>query len=59
MDASPECRVCTVQTEAKNRVQLKCQHIFCADCVKKYIEVLRNYHLLTPEKMCCLEEGCK
>lgn len=48
MDVSPECRVCLTITEPNNRVQLKCQHLFCNTCVKKYIEVLRNYHLLTP-----------
>lgn len=52
------CGVCLDVPSHAHAVVLKCSHTFCSACVVKYIETLRSYNLLRPEKLCCLGEEC-
>ena len=37
---------------------MKCSHVFCKDCLKEYMRVLKLYRQLTPEKLQCIHDGC-
>lgn len=53
-----ECRVCLNPATPLGRVELACKHVFCKPCIVKFIQTLRSYSMLRPEKLSCLEDGC-
>lgn len=53
------CEVCLQKPEKESKIQLKCQHVFCSQCLMEYLKVLKAYRQFTPSKLQCVHDGCK
>jgi hypothetical protein len=53
------CEVCLQKPQNDAIIQLKCQHVFCSQCLREYVKVLKAYRQLTPDKLQCVHEGCR
>ncbi len=52
------CEVCLKSPINNSKITMKCNHVFCSDCMREYVRVLKLYRQLTPEKLQCIHEGC-
>jgi hypothetical protein len=51
------CSICYVNDLSENSIQLACDHIFCKECLKNYLEILIRDSKVDQIK--CLQVGCK
>ena len=53
------CNICSESDPSKKKVKLECSHVFCIECMQKYIKVKIQAHHVSPNSLVCPEENCK
>lgn len=53
------CNICSESDPLKKKVKLECTHVFCIECMQKYIKEKIKTHHVSANSLLCPEENCK